>query len=459
MAGNPWQPHHAQYPQRSPAHEEERAYQSLQSLGPFGQVEDSQVGGLRLSDPCLIRDDCDEQVEPDNRLSQTQLQRHQMQPQLAENEQQELAGSEQNRLVPRNQRRVDLEQLVRSESPVECGQAEQPAPPHVPVHTEPPTSNPVPLQALHSCNNGHHGQPPCLQSTRQGSDTCRRLTRRDMAMLTAPPSGEDEQQPEVVIDEYIVPILPIPMAIACCLMNFAVPGLGTMVAGMCMPCCGDAEEMSRRRKLSSGAAVVGVGFLQLLLTACFLVGWVWSAIWGLSLVGTSLDYYEKPREVSSWRNRVNSAHSQSNSTCACFSRPLGSGRRQPRSNFIYPMRAPSDIDRDSPPPPYVMFATPPPSYSPPTPADGVNSSAETPPTQNLPEANEAPNLRSALRCGVCQKDFVTEDHRFACRRCTDIVCRQCYTKQIPFQGGDYAIVCDVCYHEHLEMEAEMEDNL
>ncbi|XP_033745044.1 uncharacterized protein LOC117330701 [Pecten maximus] len=453
MEGNPWQPHHVQYQQPPPAHEEERLCNSREGTAVFGQAEGSQTEGLALRDPCLIRDDCDEQVETDNRSRQTQL--PQMQNHLAGNEQQQLTVTEQNGLVPRNQRHVDLDQIVRSESFVDCPQTQEPPAPHVPVRPEVSTSFPVVSHAPHSSENRQNGHSLCNP---QDSNTGRGRTRIDMALLTAPPPGQEEEETEAV-DEFIVPILPIPMAIACCLMNFAAPGLGTIVAGMCMPCCGDAEEMSRRRKLCSGAAVVGVGFLQLLLTACFLVGWIWSAIWGLSLVGTSLDYYEKPQEVSSWRNRVSSARAQSDSTCGCFSRPLGSGRRRPRSNFIYPMRAPSDIDRDSPPPPYVMFATPPPSYSPPSPAVGANSNAGQLPTQDLPENNETPNLSSANRCAVCQKDFVTEEHRFSCRRCTDIVCGHCYTKRIPFQGGDCSIVCDVCYNEHLEMEAEMNDHI
>lgn len=88
----------------------------------------------------------------------------------------------------------------------------------------------------------------------------------------------------------------------------------------------------------------------------------------------TVDYYEKPQEVSSWRSggRRAGAHSGISNT-SCFSQPLGRGRRRPRSNFIYPMRAPSDIDRDSPPPPYVMFPTPPPAYSPPTPGNALTT--------------------------------------------------------------------------------------
>ncbi|XP_069142047.1 uncharacterized protein [Argopecten irradians] len=455
MAGNQWQPHNVQYPQSSSAHESDGSYLLQEGICLFGHLDDSREGGHGPRDPWLIGHESDGQAEFDNTSHQTGSQ---MLNNSAGNEEQNLAGSDQNVVVERNRRQVDLNQIVRSESFVDGRQTQEPTAPNVPTRPEVPTSLADVLHAVpYVYNNDNNQRPnPRLQNDRHDSYSHRGHTRIDMALLTARPPGQDESEPEVV-DEFIVPILPIPMAIACCLMNFAAPGLGTIVAGMCMPCCGDAEEMSRRRKLCSGAAVVGVGFLQLLLTACFLVGWIWSAIWGLSLVGTSLDYYEKPHEVSSWRNRVSSARAQSDSTCECFSRPLGSGRRRPRSNFIYPMRAPSDIDRDSPPPPYVMFATPPPSYSPPSPADGVVTGQL--PTEDLSENNQVQNPSSANRCAVCQKDFSTEEHRFSCRRCTDIVCSHCYTKRVPFQGGDYSIVCDVCYTDHLEMEADLEAHI
>ena len=74
-----------------------------------------------------------------------------------------------------------------------------------------------------------------------------------------------------------------------------------------------------------------------------------------------MDYYEKD-ETSSWRDRRDSTDELY--TSGCLVGPCRPGRRRPRSNFIYPIRAPSDVDRDSPPPPYVMFSSPPPSYAP-----------------------------------------------------------------------------------------------
>ncbi|XP_052096621.1 uncharacterized protein LOC127731818 [Mytilus californianus] len=153
-------------------------------------------------------------------------------------------------------------------------------------------------------------------------------------------------------DEFTVPILPMGLAVTCGVLNFILPGFGTIIAGLCAPCCARSELGIKDYSCVSACVIIGVGFLQLLLTACFLIGWVWSAIWGIALIGTASDfsnYNPLDPESTYWRNRPSSNRSR---------RSI-----RPRSNFIYPMRAPSNVDYNSPPPPYQMFGTPPPRYA------------------------------------------------------------------------------------------------
>lgn len=65
---------------------------------------------------------------------------------------------------------------------------------------------------------------------------------------------------------------------------------GTIIAGLCAPCCAKSELGIKDYSCVSACVIIGVGFLQLLLTACFLIGWVWSAIWGIALIGTACKY-------------------------------------------------------------------------------------------------------------------------------------------------------------------------
>ena len=65
---------------------------------------------------------------------------------------------------------------------------------------------------------------------------------------------------------------------------------GTMIAGLSVLCCGKPNDITKRQSLGSCSATVGVGALQLVMVACFMIGWAWSAIWGVSLVGMSGKY-------------------------------------------------------------------------------------------------------------------------------------------------------------------------
>jgi hypothetical protein len=69
----------------------------------------------------------------------------------------------------------------------------------------------------------------------------------------------------------------------------------------------------------------------------------------LFIVADFSNYNPSNPESSYWRNRPTSNRSRRS--------------WRPRSNFIYPMRARSDLDYGSPPPPYQMFRTPPPRYA------------------------------------------------------------------------------------------------
>ncbi|XP_062595693.1 protein enabled-like [Saccostrea cucullata] len=88
-----------------------------------------------------------------------------------------------------------------------------------------------------------------------------------------------------------VPAMPRPMAILCCILNFLVPGLGTIIAGFTVCCCARSEDMTGCEKLSSFCISFWIGILQILTLPVLLLGWIWSCIWGVSFIGMSNEYY------------------------------------------------------------------------------------------------------------------------------------------------------------------------
>lgn len=246
-------------------------------------------------------------------------------------------------------------------------------------------------------------------------------------------------------DEFTVPILPMALAIICGILNFTIPGFGTILAGLCAPCCARSELGIKDYRCLSACVVIGIGFLQLLLTACFLIGWVWSAIWGIALIGTASDFsnYNADPESTYWRHRPTSNRSRQSI--------------RPRSNLIYPMRAPSNIDYSSPPPPYQMFGSPPPRYSSRPSSDRyrsntassvtrterLNSARTMTTTQILEDSSEA----ISWDCPQCNRIYEADSRKFLCRRCSRDVCSRCYTKHVRTRGDERVTVCDRCFGE------------
>ncbi|XP_061179040.1 uncharacterized protein LOC133187637 [Saccostrea echinata] len=257
------------------------------------------------------------------------------------------------------------------------------------------------------------------------------LDRRRSWLTEDIPDDDDDD------DAIIIPILPLELAVVCCVTNFVLPGVGTMIAGFSVLCCAKTDDITPKQKYSSAIVVVAIGFLQLIMVSCFLIGWIWSGIWGVSLIGNSAEYY-KESESSNWR---------------------GDNRRRlrPRSNLIYPMRARSNIRYHSPPPPYEMYRTPPPGYS--MPGQTVDQEeteipAEPEPDRNLDMVeeniirNEVNNPQPQFwQCAVCQKQNNASERKFQCNRCMETVCDSCYQQHFTMPNGERIVVCDTCYNE------------
>lgn len=88
-----------------------------------------------------------------------------------------------------------------------------------------------------------------------------------------------------------VPAMPMPLAILCCVLNFLIPGLGTILAGFSVCCCSRNEDMSTGSRVGSFCISFAIGLLQLLTTLLLLLGWIWSCVWGVFFLGMSAEYY------------------------------------------------------------------------------------------------------------------------------------------------------------------------
>ncbi|XP_071143803.1 protein SPEC3-like [Mytilus edulis] len=94
-------------------------------------------------------------------------------------------------------------------------------------------------------------------------------------------------------DRIVTPAMPLCMAYFCCVLNFIIPGSGTVVAGVSVFCCAENDDMEFGDKCTSCCCGLVLGLFQLLFTAFLLVGWCWSAIWGYSYIEMSKKHYTR----------------------------------------------------------------------------------------------------------------------------------------------------------------------
>lgn len=87
-----------------------------------------------------------------------------------------------------------------------------------------------------------------------------------------------------------IPALHIAAAVLCLIFNIFFPGIGTIIAGFAVFCCGNPG--------ADGGSKVGtmcinfwIGLLQIGTVWFFFLGWIWSIMWGAAFIGMSADYH------------------------------------------------------------------------------------------------------------------------------------------------------------------------
>ncbi|BFZ11912.1 hypothetical protein BsWGS_14951 [Bradybaena similaris] len=99
-----------------------------------------------------------------------------------------------------------------------------------------------------------------------------------------------------------IPFMGTCTAVVCLLLNIVLPGSGTLTAGLSVLCCSKV-----RPKGGSKAHCIlmnaGVGLLQFLLTFVFLLGWIWSLMWGVAFLKMAKNYSNIMHQGSTRNNR------------------------------------------------------------------------------------------------------------------------------------------------------------
>ncbi|XP_030855649.1 uncharacterized protein LOC100891868 [Strongylocentrotus purpuratus] len=88
-----------------------------------------------------------------------------------------------------------------------------------------------------------------------------------------------------------IPYLPVKLAWIFLLFNILVPGLGTVLAGISMLCCGTRQTTNKQDdEMGLCCTNIFVGVSQLFTVTFLLVGWIWSITWGVYMVVFALEH-------------------------------------------------------------------------------------------------------------------------------------------------------------------------
>lgn len=93
-----------------------------------------------------------------------------------------------------------------------------------------------------------------------------------------------------------IPIMPMPMAILCFILNCIIPGIGTVTASFTVFCCANVGQ-SAGGKIGCFCLNFWIGWLQLFTIWLFLLGWIWSIMWGWAFIAASAELYARQEGV------------------------------------------------------------------------------------------------------------------------------------------------------------------
>ncbi|KAH3820122.1 hypothetical protein DPMN_121866 [Dreissena polymorpha] len=162
----------------------------------------------------------------------------------------------------------------------------------------------------------------------------------------------------------VFPPLPMCMAVVCCVLNFLLPGLGSMLASVCGFCLAPPNDMTRNDKFRACCEGCSIGLLQFMLVPIFFVGWFLSCMAGLGFIQDSHNFYKMLTQGPEATGHVSERSEMTDPDNRIRSRGaalhLANARVvsvQPAASMVQLLRLPSYSERSATPPPYSEDTT------------------------------------------------------------------------------------------------------
>jgi len=184
--------------------------------------------------------------------------------------------------------------LSAANPPVAAAYQQPPSPYHQPpagvVYQQPPSPYQQPPPGA------YQQPPPGMQLLQPGYQQPPVVYQQPMQAGYVPQQQVYVQQPQIATTTVVktnqnnnssmrqaIPELPMAVAIILLIVNIFLPGIGTIIAGFCVFCCGNIGA-SDGSKFGTFCINFWVGIAQIFLIPFFFIGWVWSIMWGAAFI-------------------------------------------------------------------------------------------------------------------------------------------------------------------------------
>jgi len=178
-----------------------------------------------------------------------------------------------------------------SEDPNSQAQMSPSAPSYPPTAYYPPPPGGVfhqqPLPGYHQQPSAGMQQPPAGYQQPPPAININNVQYQQPLQTGYPPPPQHQVATTTVVtkpnNHSSIPKLPMCLAVVLLIVNIFLPGIGTIIAGFSVFCCGNIGE-SGSSKLGIFCINFWVRLAQLCTVPIFLIGWIWSIMWGVAFI-------------------------------------------------------------------------------------------------------------------------------------------------------------------------------
>ncbi|CAM1320208.1 Uncharacterised protein g7422 [Pycnogonum litorale] len=126
------------------------------------------------------------------------------------------------------------------------------------------------------------GRPRPRMKGGKSTAAANKFAPKILQQLSKPRPEIQEREPWMLSK---IPHVPVWVAVICFTLNVCIPGLGTLMSGWSLLCCGYAKKEIKMAEITNLVCInMWIALCQVMTIPFCFVGWFWSVFWGIKLI-------------------------------------------------------------------------------------------------------------------------------------------------------------------------------